>query len=105
MTTEDLVTSAHRAFGAGKMEALSYLDYPDCTSNIHVQHALSGTYHGFTAFLEGSLSKLNDAWPGFMPYIDKVVAKGTSVFVPPTCSVDGGLSGKAIYHFVVIDSL
>ncbi|MDB3962514.1 hypothetical protein N9427_05010 [Paracoccaceae bacterium] len=40
-----------------------------------------------------------------MPYIDKVVAKGTSVFVPPTCSVDGGLSGKAIYHFVVIDSL
>ena len=31
MTTEDLVMSAHRAFGAGKMEALSYLDHPDCT--------------------------------------------------------------------------
>jgi type 1 glutamine amidotransferase len=36
-----------------------------------------------------------------MPYIDKVVAKDTSVFVPPTCSADGGLSGKAIHHFVV----
>lgn len=31
MTTEDLVTSAHRAFGAENMEALSYLNYPDCT--------------------------------------------------------------------------
>ena len=31
MTTEDLVTSAHRAFGEGNMEALSYLNYPDCT--------------------------------------------------------------------------
>ena len=31
MTTEDLVTSAHRGFGAGNMEALSYLNYPDCT--------------------------------------------------------------------------
>ena len=31
MKTEDLVTSAHRAFGAGNMEALSYLNYPDCT--------------------------------------------------------------------------
>ncbi len=28
---EDLVMSAHRAFGAGNMEALSYLNYPDCT--------------------------------------------------------------------------
>ena len=31
MTTEDLVTSAHHAIGAGNVEALSYLDYPDCT--------------------------------------------------------------------------
>ena len=28
MTTEDLVTSAHRAFGAGNMEALSYFITP-----------------------------------------------------------------------------
>ena len=31
MTTEDLVMSARHAFGAGNMEALAYLDYPDCT--------------------------------------------------------------------------
>ena len=31
MTTEDFVMSAHHAFGAGNMEALSYLNYPDCT--------------------------------------------------------------------------
>ena len=30
MTTEDFVMSAHHAFGAGNMEALSYRNYHDC---------------------------------------------------------------------------
>ena len=62
MTAEEVVMSAYAAFGAGDMDALAKLNHPECTYTMHAQHALSGTYHGFPAFLEGVLSKLNDAW-------------------------------------------
>ena len=77
MTAEEVVMSAYQAFGAGDMEALAELNHPECTYTFHAEHALGGTYHGFPAFLEGVLSKLNDAWPGFVPEIDKVVANET----------------------------
>ena len=105
MTAEEVVMSAYAAFGAGDMDALAKQNHPECTYTMHAQHALSGTYHGFPAFLEGVLSKLNDAWPGFMPNIDKVVANETDVVVFCSCTADGGLSGKAVHHFVVKDEL
>ena len=37
--------------------------------------------------------------------IDKVVENDTDVVVSLTCTADGGLSGKAIHHFVVKGSL
>ena len=75
MTAEEVVISAYQAFGAGDMEALAELNHPECTYTFHAEHASGGTYHGFPAFLEGVLSKLNDAWPGFVPEIDKVVCQ------------------------------
>ena len=105
MTAEEVVMSAYAAFGAGDMDALAKLNHPECTYTMHAQHALSGTYHGFPAFLEGVLSRLNDAWPEFMPNIDKVVANETDVVVFCSCTADGGLSGKAVHHFVVKDEL
>ena len=53
MTAEEVVMSAYAAFGAGDMDALAKLNHPECTYTMHAQHALSGTYHGFPAFLEG----------------------------------------------------
>jgi hypothetical protein len=43
--------SAYHAFGTGDMEALAKLIHLDCTYNFHAQLALSGTNHGFPAFV------------------------------------------------------
>ena len=67
--------------------------------------ALGWYSDGFPAFLEGILSKLNNAWPGFMPNTDKVVANETDVVVFCSCTADGGLSGKAVHQFLVKDEL
>ena len=40
-----------------------------------------------------------------MPNIYKVVANETDVVVFCSCTADGGLSGKAVHHFVVKDEL
>ena len=101
MTAEEVVMSAYAAFGAGDMDALAKLNHPECTYTMHAQHALSGTYHGFRAFLGGVLSTLNDACPGSLPNIDKVVANAADVVVCGSGAADGGLSGKAVHHFVV----
>ena len=105
MTAEEVVMSAYAAFGAGDMDALAKLNHPECTYKMHAQHALSGQYVGFPAFLECVLSQLDEAWPGFAPNIDKVVSNETDVCVFCTCTADGGLSGKAVHHFVVKDEL
>ena len=61
--------------------------------------------HGFPAFLEGVLSNLNDAWPGFNLTVDNVISNKTDVVVLCTFRADGDLSGKGVHHFVVKDEL
>ena len=71
--------SAYAAFGPGDMDSLAKLNHPDYKYEMHAQHALSGKYEGFPNLLEGILSRLNEAWPGFTQSIDKVVSNETNV--------------------------
>ena len=105
MTAHEVVMAAYQAFGEGDMDALAKLNHPECKYTFHVLHALGGTYHGFPAFLEGILSNLNDAWPGFNLTVDNVVSNETDVVVFCTFTADGDLSGKGVHHFVVKDEL
>lgn len=105
MAAEEVVMPAYRAFGAGDTEALVKLNHPECTYTFHAEHPLGRTYHGFPAFLEGVFSKLNDAWPGIVPEISKVVANEMGVVVFCTCTADGGLNGKTVRRFIVKDEL
>ncbi len=66
---------------------------------------LGETCHGFQAFLDGVLSKLNHVWPGLAPAIDKVGFNETDVIVYCKFSANGGLNGKNVHQCVVKDEM
>ena len=105
MTAEEIVMGGYAAFSAGDMDALGKIFHPNCKITFHANHPLGGEYHGFEDVLSNMFSKLNDAWPGFDINIDKTVSNETDVVVFLTVTADGGLSGKAVHHFVVEDGL
>ena len=65
---------------------------------------MSGEYIGFSAFAEGVLAKLNDAWPGFNLDIGKVVSNDTDVCVFMNVIAEN-LEANSMHHSVVKDGL
>lgn len=105
MNAEQIVTGGYAAFASGDMVSLGKIYHPECKITFHGDHPLGGEYIGFDELLPNMLGRLNDAWPGFNLDIDKMVSNDTDVVVFCTITADGGLSGKAVHHFVVKDGL
>ncbi len=104
MTAEEIVLGGYASYMEGDMEALGSIYHPECKITMNGNHALSGVYIGFDAFHKGILAKLNTAWPGFKPEIEKVVSNETDVVVFLKITAMN-LESRSVHHFVVKEGL
>ena len=104
MTAEEILLGGYELFSWGYFEGLSKIYPSGCWIKVNGTHALSGENHGFEAFAQNFLVKLNTVWLGFSLEIEKVVHNKTDVCVFVEIAADN-LSTRSFHHFVVENGL